>query len=341
VRALLSRAAVVAVTVAAAIVFVPAAQATDVDAAREQVAELGREVEAASAEYSQVEARLQAQQGRVEAAEARIVAQTEAIERMERDLAAAAVETFKRGGVDPQLATLVGGSDYRASTATLTLLAERRAVSLSDLEDANGELERVRGLAERELGEVAALEADLAQRRADIEQRLAEAEDLLALAEAEEQARIAAQEARAAAQASRGGSRSVAAGSGVLQTPVGGRQTPFGYRVHPVYGDTRFHSGMDIITSCGVPVVAAADGVVSSAKWDGSYGNILVIDHGDIGGVALSTAYAHLNGFATSGGSVARGEVIGWVGTTGLSTGCHLHFEVRQNGEAVDPAAYL
>jgi murein DD-endopeptidase MepM/ murein hydrolase activator NlpD len=340
VRALISRLAVVAVAVVAAVAFIPSAQATDVEAAREKVAELGREVEAASAEYDEVEARLAAQQGRVEAAEAQVAAQTELVEQMRDELAAVAVETFKRGGVDPQLAVVLGGADRLAEADSLSMLAERRSLSLQDLEAAQEQLERARAQARSGLDEVSALEADLAQRRTDIEQRLAEAKDLLAVAEREEENRLAA-EARAAAQASRSGRSVAVQGNGFLTTPSPGRQTAFGYRVHPVYGDTRFHSGMDIITDCGVPVVAATDGVVASAGWDGSYGNIIVLDHGQVGGDAMTTAYAHLNGFAVTSGPVSRGQVIGWVGTTGLSTGCHLHFEVRLDGEAVDPAAYL
>ena len=112
----------------------------------------------------------------------------------------------------------------------------------------------------------------------------------------------------------------------------------FGYRTHPVYGTTRFHSGVDIDGACGQPIYAAEKGSVLSAGSNGGYGNATVIDHGD----GLSTLYAHQSSIGVSSGeSVARGEQIGLVGTTGLSTGCHLHFEVRINGEPVDPVPYL
>lgn len=339
-------AAVVAVCVA---LVAPAASASDVDAAREEVAQLGRDVEAASAEYTQVEQRLQAQQAKVEAADTRVASQVALVEQMEEQIASLAVETFKRGGVDPQLSLLAGGGlELASSGAALTVLAERRALTLKDVEDAQVELERLQTEARAELETVGALQQELAQRRADIEQRLEDAKDVLAVAEAEEKARIeaeaAAEAARAAADARANRSRSAGptsaapvASNGQLQTPTPGRQSAFGWRIHPVYGDRRFHSGMDIMTGCGTPVVAAESGTVASASWNGSYGNIIVVEHGN----GLSTAYAHLQGFATSGGSVSRGEVIGWVGTTGLSTGCHLHFEVRVGGEAVDPARYI
>jgi murein DD-endopeptidase MepM/ murein hydrolase activator NlpD len=112
----------------------------------------------------------------------------------------------------------------------------------------------------------------------------------------------------------------------------------FGYRTHPVYGTTRFHAGVDIDGGCGQPIFAAEDGTVLSTGYNGGYGNATVIDHGN----GLSTLYAHQSSIGVSSGQrVARGEQIGLVGTTGLSTGCHLHFEVRVNGSAVDPMGYL
>jgi murein DD-endopeptidase MepM/ murein hydrolase activator NlpD len=112
----------------------------------------------------------------------------------------------------------------------------------------------------------------------------------------------------------------------------------FGYRTHPVYGTTRFHAGVDIDGACGQPIWAAEDGTVISAGYNGGYGNATVIDHGD----GLSTLYGHQSSLGVSSGqSVGRGQQIGLVGTTGLSTGCHLHFEVRVNGEPVDPVPYL
>jgi murein DD-endopeptidase MepM/ murein hydrolase activator NlpD len=112
----------------------------------------------------------------------------------------------------------------------------------------------------------------------------------------------------------------------------------FGYRTHPVYGTTRFHSGVDIDGACGQPIYAGEDGQVLSAGYNGGYGNATIVDHGN----GLSTLYGHQSSLGVSSGQgVGRGKQIGLVGTTGLSTGCHLHFEVRINGEPVDPVPYL
>jgi murein DD-endopeptidase MepM/ murein hydrolase activator NlpD len=123
------------------------------------------------------------------------------------------------------------------------------------------------------------------------------------------------------------------AGSGILGWPVSGPVVSgFGMR----WG--RMHEGIDISCSTGTPVRAAGAGTVIYAGWLGGYGNLVVVDHG--GG--LSTAYAHNSSFASSvGQSVAAGQVVSYSGSTGNSSGPHVHFEVRVNGSAVDPLGYL
>jgi murein DD-endopeptidase MepM/ murein hydrolase activator NlpD len=114
--------------------------------------------------------------------------------------------------------------------------------------------------------------------------------------------------------------------------PVSGPITSgFGWR----WG--RMHEGIDIGVACGTPIRAAASGTVVYAGWMDGYGNITIIDHG--GGMA--TAYGHQSAIYVAGGSVSQGAVIGAVGSTGHSTGCHLHFEVRVNGAPVNPLGYL
>ena len=99
----------------------------------------------------------------------------------------------------------------------------------------------------------------------------------------------------------------------------------------------RMHEGIDIAASTGTSIRAAASGTVIFAGWMGGYGNLTIIDHGN----GLATAYGHQSAIYVGGGSVSQGTVIGAVGSTGNSTGPHLHFEVRVNGSAVDPMGYL
>ena len=131
----------------------------------------------------------------------------------------------------------------------------------------------------------------------------------------------------------------VAEGGGQLSWPVSGTITsPFGWRHSPFGGAPEFHQGLDIGAPMGTTIAAAAGGTVISAGWYGGYGNYILIDHG--GGVA--TGYGHCSQiFVSSGQTVQRGQAIGAVGSTGASTGPHLHFEVRVNGKAVDPAPRL
>jgi murein DD-endopeptidase MepM/ murein hydrolase activator NlpD len=122
---------------------------------------------------------------------------------------------------------------------------------------------------------------------------------------------------------------------GSIERPVAGRVTsPFGERFHPILGYARMHKGVDLAAAYGSPIVAAADGRVVSAGWHGGYGNQVAIAHG--GGI--ETTYGHMSRIAAhSGEMVRRGEVIGYVGSSGLSTGPHLHFEVTKNGRPVNP----
>jgi murein DD-endopeptidase MepM/ murein hydrolase activator NlpD len=112
----------------------------------------------------------------------------------------------------------------------------------------------------------------------------------------------------------------------------------FGYRDNPLGGGTGFHSGVDIAAPYGTPIRACKAGKVVIASWQGGYGNAVVLDHG--GG--MGTLYGHQSSMAvTPGQTVASGQVIGYVGSTGNSTGPHLHFEVRLGGTPVDPVPYL
>ena len=121
--------------------------------------------------------------------------------------------------------------------------------------------------------------------------------------------------------------------------PTSGRiSSPFGYRTHPVTGRYTLHTGIDIAASSGTTVVASRNGKVVSAGYSGSYGNLIVISHGN----GIETAYAHLSSINVRvGETVSQGQMIGKVGTTGRSTGPHLHFEVRINGTPVNPSKYI
>ncbi|WP_051208513.1 peptidoglycan DD-metalloendopeptidase family protein [Propionicicella superfundia] len=131
-------------------------------------------------------------------------------------------------------------------------------------------------------------------------------------------------------------------GAALLSPVTGPVTSPFGMRVDPITGTWRLHSGTDFGAPCGSPIRAAAAGVVRSVAWHPSYGNRLVLEHGQTGGSRLTTAYNHATGYIVEPGRrVAAGQVIGSVGTTGDSTGCHLHFMVYADDRLADPMEYL
>lgn len=141
-------------------------------------------------------------------------------------------------------------------------------------------------------------------------------------------AKIAREEALRAARA-----------SGKMVYPSNGPITSnFGSRYHPVLGYSRFHAGTDFGDAHGAPIRAAETGVVIFAGWYGGYGNTVILDHGD----GMTTLYAHASRLdVAEGGTVRKGDIIAAIGSTGLSTGPHLHFEVRRSGEPVNPMDYL
>ncbi len=204
--------------------------------------------------------------------------------------------------------------------------AEQRAAdeALATIANLTEEQERVTALAEQERARRGELLNELEVVEAATEAQIAElAAESAALEEELRNARW----------------KAGAPGAGSWVWPTSGVVTsPYGYRTHPIYGTSRLHAGVDIAGGFGVPVVAANDGYVLSAYCSpGGYGCRVVIDHGG----RIATLYAHLSSFAISEGQdVAAGEVIAYTGSTGASTGPHLHFEVRVNGTPVDPMGY-
>ncbi len=157
------------------------------------------------------------------------------------------------------------------------------------------------------------------------------------------QAQLAAQaSADLGAGAARDGA-TVPARAGTLGWPVhGGITSPFGMRVHPMTGVYKLHTGADIGAACGTPIHSALDGVVMQAGWNSAYGWRTVISHGAVDGVLLTTTYNHQTELGVAvGDRVTAGQAIGTVGSTGYSTGCHLHLELYVNAALVDPVPWL
>ena len=204
--------------------------------------------------------------------------------------------------------------------------------------------ERAATVAEQAKAAEARVAALVAQRRGALAQAEAgRAADLAAYEEARQASLRLAAQLRALAEARRRAGHSVNATVGRLMWPTDGPLTSrYGMRRHPIYHDLRFHAGIDIGAPIGQVVVAAADGTVVFSGAESGYGTLVVVDHGNVGGKDLATAYAHMSALLVGRGQVVhRGDVVGRVGSEGNSTGPHLHFEVRRDGDPVDPLGWV
>lgn len=129
-----------------------------------------------------------------------------------------------------------------------------------------------------------------------------------------------------------------------LWPTAGGVGSKYGMRLHPILRYYRMHDGVDIGGACGQPIYAAQSGVVTNAAngYNGGSGNNVTIDHGDINGTQVTTRYMHMmNIKVSSGDRVSKGDLIGTVGNTGLSTACHLHLSLKKNGSSANPLEYV
>jgi murein DD-endopeptidase MepM/ murein hydrolase activator NlpD len=230
--------------------------------------------------------------------------------------------------VDEVEATKARLSDQRIAARAARLEIQVRRDELKD------EVEGIAKLVEEQAALQAALEQEIALREDALDDVEAAKESYEAAV-----ADLQAESDRIRGIVQGGGSSGGGSSGGTFYWPTAGSITSgFGWRTHPIFGTQRFHAGVDMGGACGQPIYAADSGTVLANYWSDGYGLFTILDHGD----GLSTAYAHQSSAnVSSGQSVSRGQAIGAVGTTGWSTGCHLHFEVRVNGTPVDPVPYL
>jgi murein DD-endopeptidase MepM/ murein hydrolase activator NlpD len=277
-----------------------------------------------------------------------VLLQAESPEQLTERLAYAGAALRARNGAIDRLA--VQQAEIRANSTRLAAVrakvAELKRRSAAVVVEKQG-AEKAAAAAEAQISTlvveqqqaVATVQGKIAAEKKRLDQLGAEQARLQAILA--ERARQAAAEARRKRQAGSGAAAPGPSG-GVLSRPSGAPiSSGFGMRYHPILHIYRMHTGTDFAAPCGSPVYAAASGRIISAGWAGGYGNRIIIDHGYVKGVGLATTYNHLTRFVRSGGSVSRGQLIAYSGTTGLSTGCHLHFEVLANGRFVNPMGWL
>jgi murein DD-endopeptidase MepM/ murein hydrolase activator NlpD len=186
--------------------------------------------------------------------------------------------------------------------------------------------------------------AELARKRAEEERKREEAAARSNSSGSSSSSSSGSSSSGSSSSGSSSGSSSSGSSSSPLSYPVSNPfvTSPYGMRTHPITGVYKLHDGTDFRAYCGVPIRASRSGKVQWANYRGAYGNQVMIDHGSVGGTHLMSSYSHLQSFAVSAGaSVSTGQVIGYSGTTGYSTACHLHFMVYANGTRTNPMNYL
>lgn len=242
-----------------------------------------------------------------------------------------------------QLRALI--EDQRAAEAAAQAAAERAAEIRDELAAEEAELQRQRDAQARLEEALRSKIEDFEAKEAALDEAEAELDAIIAKRLAEQAAAAASAQprqtaARPAAPASPAPApvASFSPSSGYAFPASGPVTSGFGYRRHPILGYSRFHAGLDVSAPNRSPVWAAKEGVVIFTGWNGGYGNTVMVQHPD----GVVTLYAHLSAIRiSSGASVSQGTVIGAIGSTGLSTGPHLHFETRVGGSPQNPMLFL
>lgn len=331
----------------------------------QEMVRTNKEIEAKEKEVSEAKARIDQLKEEIKILEERIKERDQLLKERARSM-------YQTGGTIRYLEVLLGAKsfgDFIDRLNALTVIVEQDKNILKShiedqqkLEEAKREVEKELQKLEQSLAQLEQLKAQLEKQKKEkdriIQSLFHEEEDIHDLLDRlQNEAEILAQQERAMkqeleaikrAQRQTGGQApQVISGNGKLLRPAAGTITShFGSRVHPIYKTTRMHRGIDIANRTGTPVYAAETGTVITASYDSGYGNYVMITH-NIDGQVITTLYAHLNSIHVSAGQrVSRGQQIGTMGSTGASTGPHLHFEVHLgpwngNQNAVNPLNYL
>lgn len=324
----------------------------NIDLLQTHINELQSAYDAALADHDVAVAAVEAAERRVHDAQVKMV-------HLQDNLGDRAVSMYKSGGSMSFIDVMLGAAtfdEFLKSWNAVECIAAQDAKWVQEMKDARAEAEAARDEGERQKKvaeeKMAAAEAAKAEKEAsmtELQSMLSQVNEeiatLGALAEEEEMAaeeakRLEEEAARLAAQKFNFGSTeasSAAVSSEGWTHPCPGARvsSEYGTRVHPVTGQvSSFHSGIDLAMPLGTPVYAAKDGTVTYVGWYGTGGQAIIVNHGD----GIRTVYMHLSGYNThTGATVSAGDCIGFVGSTGRSTGPHLHFNVEVNSTPVNP----
>ncbi|GGR52113.1 murein DD-endopeptidase MepM/ murein hydrolase activator NlpD [Nocardioides luteus] len=339
--------------------------------AQARVEELSSQLVAARAAHTKVKAELAEQKLKLAEAKRQLAAGKAEVKSQRQEMRDAILSRFTGG--DPQLAQaaalLSGGSledlmrqqtyvdaasagqdatlQRMEATETMLVVREREVQEATDAVAAQEK--KAREL----VAEVDALRDQAAAAEAEtskLAQKAAAAKQSAAAAKAADAAELRKLEAEESALrtkirglSKRGSSRNVGSVGGLFAAPVSGTYvtSPYGMRTHPIYGYVSLHNGTDFHAPCGRPLRAVESGQIISTNYSSVWGNRLHLYLGKVNGHSYTAVYNHISSYARRSGSVGRGETVAYAGTTGWSTGCHLHFTILRDGAPVDPMPLL
>jgi len=316
----------------------------------QQVAELQHDLDALNAELANLQVRLTAAEEELREKEKELEVVEQRLNERREVFQKRLVAVYKEGKIDYLEVLLEAESmtDFLVRSKFLAALTQYDMDLLEEIERQRVLAEEQKNAVEQKLNEIAQLKDETEKQKEALAVKQNEHKNIIAalntekstiekaLKEEERDSQLLATKIRQLQKPS-----APSRGTGVFTWPLPGYSritSSYGMRNHPILGSTKMHTGVDLGAPSGARVVAADSGTVIFVGWFGSYGNTIIIDHGK----GLSTLYAHLSAFEVGEGTqVSRGDTVGRVGSTGLSTGPHLHFEVRLNGNPVNPLQYV
>ena len=323
--------------------------ADDIKVLQANVDQINAQIGQTTQEISNTEAKIDDKKAEIRAKKAEIKKKQKEIQKQEEGLNERLVVMYKNGSVG-FMDVLMGSnsiSEFVSNVEMIQKIYENDVEILKILEKEHKKLEKQRKKLLEEEEALKAIQAELAKKKEQLNGQIAQLKEKQGelnskkkvLEDKEDELKAAADKLIAEIKKLQDASRVYSGGA--FQWPVPSStyiSSSFGYRIHPIFKTWKLHTGTDIGASYGVPIVAAAEGKVIMATWYGGYGNCVMIDHGS----GIVTLYGHCSGYACSPGQeVKKGQTIAYVGSTGNSTGNHCHFEVRINGQYVNPMSYF
>ena len=338
---------------------VSAAPATSISDLRKQIDELEAQQQELATQRSAAQERLTAAQKQLASTQAQIDAQKAQMAGLQAQIVQIALQQFQDRGLNTTalLMTSATSDDLLGSFTVMQQVTDTANSLVTSLQLQQATLNDLVAAQEAAVSSIETEKAHLDDVAKQTEAKIAESKELLdeLVAAAKAAAEAAAREAALAAARKVPGANAVSAGAGnatgVAPVPSGSLRSPlssyvvtsaYGMRVHPISGLYRFHDGIDLAVSCGTPIHAPGNGLVLDYYWADSYGNRLVLDLGTINGHHIVASFNHLSAdVAKPGADVSQGDTIALVGTTGDSTGCHLHYMIWSDGQVINPTPYV